>query len=254
MDADLALILIGLGVGALVGFTGTGGGSLMTPILVLVVGMPPSVAVGTDLVYAAITKSAGALVHLKQKTVDLQAVKWLAFGSVPSALVSTLALAYLLRTHAALTQSVITHVLAGVLILVAGAVLLKPVLRGRIASVSLGRQHTVTILVGVLVGFLVALTSIGGGSVTMIALVLLYSGLKTSELVGTDIVHAALLSLVAASARLMVVTPDLHVAALLLIGSVPGVVLSSRLTVRVPDLFLRFGLAGTLIFVGERLM
>jgi hypothetical protein len=254
MAADLTLILIGLAVGALVGFTGTGGGSLMTPILVLVMGMPPSVAVGTDLVYAAITKSAGAFVHLKQKTVDLGAVKWLASGSIPSALITTIGLGYLLRTHTSVTQSVITHVLAGVLILVAAAILFKPLLRGRFATISFGRQHTLTVLVGVLVGFLVALTSIGGGSVTMIALVLLFPALKTSELVGTDIAHAALLSFVAASARLMVATPDLHVAALLLIGSVPGVVISSRLTVRVPDTFLRFGLAGTLIFVGERLM
>ncbi|HZT97179.1 MAG TPA: sulfite exporter TauE/SafE family protein [Chloroflexota bacterium] len=254
MPYDLSLILIGLGIGFLVGLTGVGGGSLMTPILVLVMGMPAAVAVGTDLAYSAVTRTVGAVVHIQQKTVKIDAVKWLATGSVPAALISTVLVGYALRSAKHFTQGFITHALAAVLIFVAVSLLLRPWLENHFAAVSINRQRSFSIAMGVLIGALVALTSVGGGSLTIVALVVLYKGISTSDMIGTDVVHAAILTLVAASAHIFISTVDFHVTLLLLVGSLPGVIIGSRLTLHVPDTYLRLGMAGTLAFVGIRLI
>lgn len=253
MPIDISLILIGLGIGFLVGLTGVGGGSLMTPILIFM-GIPSPTAVGTDLVYSAITRSVGAVVHVKQKTVRFDAVKWLAIGSLPSALVTTIFVAYFLTSAKQFTQGLITHALAGVLIFVAISLLFRPLIEKRFRGISIQQQRGAAIAIGVLVGGLVALTSVGGGSLTLIALVVLFRATSTTELIGTDVFHAALLSIVAATAHIFTASVDFHVAFLLLIGSLPGVAFGSRLTVHVPDTMLRFGLAGTLAFVGLRLI
>jgi uncharacterized protein len=255
---DLAYILIGLGVGFLVGFTSVGGGSLMTPILIFM-GLSSSVAVGTDLVYSAVTRSVGAVVHWRQGTVRMEAVRQLATGSLPAALVTTVLVTYFLTSAKTYTQGLITDSLAAVLVFVAVCLVFKPWLEQRFSDISINKRRGLAAGVGVLVGTLVALTSVGGGSLTFIALVVLLRGASTSELVGTDVFHAALLSIVAAAAKSVSTiwvahTVDFGVAGLLLIGSIPGVYIGSRVTVRLPDLFLRFGLAGTLGFVGIRLL
>ncbi len=254
MPTDLSLILIGLGIGFLVGLTGVGGGSLMTPILVLVMGVPTAIAVGTDLVYSAVTRSLGAIVHFRLGTVKMDAVRWLSTGSVPSALVTTVIVGYFLKSAKHFTQGLITDALAAVLIFVAVSLLFKPVIESRFKLASISNRRGFAIGIGVLVGALVALTSVGGGSLTIIALVVLFNTASTSELIGTDVFHAAILSIVAAAAHIFIATVDFHIAILLLIGSLPGVAIGSRMTVHVPDLLLRLGLAGTLGFVGIRLL
>lgn len=253
MPFDVSLILIGLGIGFLVGLTGVGGGSLMTPILIFM-GIPSAMAVGTDLVYSAVTRSVGAVVHFRQETVRMDAVRWLATGSLPSALITTIVVAYFLTSAKQFTQGLITHALAAVLIFVAVSLLFKPWLEKRFKTITVKQQRGFAISIGVLVGALVALTSVGGGSLTIIALVVLFRAAQTTDLIGTDVFHAALLSIVAGIAHIFTASVDFHVAFLLLIGSLPGVVLGSRLTVHVPDMYLRFGLAGTLAFVGLRLI
>jgi uncharacterized protein len=246
--------VIGLAIGFLVGLTGVGGGSLMTPILVLFMGVPAAVAVGTDLVYTAVTRAVGAVVHIRQETVHMDAVRWLATGSVPAALVTTIVVGYALKSAKHLTQGFITHALAAVLILVAVSLIFRPWISKQIGEVSVGHSHGWAVAIGVLVGALVALTSVGGGSLTIVALVVLFKIASTSEMIGTDVVHAAILSAVAAGAHIFISTVDFHIAFLLLIGSLPGVIVGSRMTIHVPDTALRFGLAGTLAFVGLRLI
>jgi uncharacterized membrane protein YfcA len=252
MPPSWAYILIGLGIGFLVGLTGVGGGSLMTPILVFT-GMGSALAVGTDLVYSAVTRSVAAAIHFRQGTVQMEAVRRLAFGSVPAALVTTILVGYALKSSKTFTQGFITHALAGVLIFVAVALLFRPYLEKHVGKLGNRDQRTWTIGIGALVGVLVALTSVGGGSLTIVALIVLY-GMSTSEMIGTDVFHAALLSIVAAGAHALISTVNFSVAGYLILGSVPGVAIGSRLTVRLPDQILRFGLAGTLGFVGLRLL
>ena len=254
ISTDVELIFIGLSIGFLVGLTGVGGGSLMTPILVLFMGVPAAVAVGTDLVYSAVTRAVGAVVHIRQETVHMDAVRWLATGSVPSAIIATVLVGYALKSAKTFTQGFITHALAAVLIFVAVSLIFRPWISKRVGDVSVGHSHAWAIGIGALVGALVALTSVGGGSLTIVALVVLFKIASTSEMIGTDVVHAAILSAVAAGAHILFATVDFHMAALLLVGSLPGVIVGSRLTVKVPDAALRFGLAGTLAFVGLRLI
>lgn len=252
MPIDLSFILIGLGVGFLVGLTGVGGGSLMTPVLVLM-GIPSAVAVGTDLVYSAVTRVVAAAIHFKLGAVRVDAVRWLASGSVPSALITTILVGYALRSARHFTQGLITHSLAAVLIFVAVSLLFRPWLEKHLGTVGVKEQRGFAVGVGIFVGALVAVTSVGGGSLTIVALVLLFR-VTTSEMIGTDIFHAAVLSIVAAGAHIFVVPVDFRIALLLIIGSLPGVAVGSRLTVHVPDMLLRFGIAGTLGFVGVRLL
>lgn len=255
---DFSYILIGLGVGLMVGMTGVGGGSLMTPILIFT-GLSPSVAVGTDLVYSAVNKSAGAWVHWRQKTVNFEIVKWLSSGSLPAALITTIVVTYVLTQAKAYTQGAITYALAAVLIFVSLAMLVKPWIAKRLSAFSVTQGRRLATSVGVLVGVLVALTSVGGGSLTMVALMLLMREAATSELVGTDVFHAALLSIVAATARSVSTifvghSVDFTVAGILLIGSLPGVYVGSRMSVKLPDQVMRFGLSGALMAVTWRLL
>lgn len=258
MPRDLAFTLIGLGIGFLVGFTSVGGGSLMTPILVFM-GLTPATAVGTDLVYSAVTRSVGAAVHWRQGTVNLEAVKRLARGSLPAALITTIFVTYFLSSAKQWTQGLITDSLAVILVFVAVSLVFKPWLEKRFKSIGVKQTAALSAAVGAFIGVMVALTSVGAGSITFIVLVVLLRGAASSELVGTDVFHAALLSIVAASAKSVSTifvghSVDFGIAFLLLLGSVPGVYIGSRITVRLPDLFLRFGLAGALGFVGLKLL
>jgi uncharacterized membrane protein YfcA len=255
---NVAFIFIGLGVGFLVGFTSIGGGSLMTPILIFM-NLSASTAVGTDLVYSAVTRSVAGIVHFRQGTVNLEAVKKLAKGSLPAALIMTIVVTYFLKSAKGWTQGAITDSLAVVLVFVAVCLLFKPQLEKRFIDKPIKNQGLLAFGVGALVGGLVALTSVGAGSLTFVILVVLLRGANSSELVGTDVFHAALLSIVAATAKsvstiFVAGSVNFGVAGLLLIGSIPGAYLGSKFAMKLPDMLLRYGLAGTLGFVGIRLI
>jgi uncharacterized protein len=239
MGSDWLLPLYGLIVGTLVGLTGMGGGVLMTPLLVLGLGMPATVAVGTDLAYSSLTKLAGSWQHWRQGTVDVRVVRALAIGSVPATLA---AVATLFSLHGTSTTDVnaLLERLIGVMLIVAASLMLYKIWRGSHGVAAPLPAHLVTfptgrlIAIGALGGFLVGLTSIGSGSL-IIALLVMTISLAPEKLVGTDVAHAFLLVGVAAVAHMLLLHDvDVVLAAKLLVGSVPGVLIGSRLTVWVP--------------------
>lgn len=250
----------GFVVGLLVGITGVGGGSLMTPLLVLVFGMAPAAAVGTDLWFAAITKLVGGTVHHQRGGVDWQVVRRLALGSLPAAV---LTLAWL---HASglgpVKQGLILHMLGVVLVLTALAMLLKKQLHAvgqRLRSTAperfKGLQPPLTVLAGALLGFLVTLTSVGAGALGTVMLVYLYPFRMTpARLVGTDIVHAIPLTMVAGMGHLWMGNVDLPLLGQLLLGSIPGIVIGSLVGTRTSELFLRRAIAAVLVAVGAKLL
>ena len=249
--------LSGLAVGALVGMTGVGGGSLMTPLLVLLFGIHPATAVGTDLLYAAITKTGGTIVHGSSKTVDWRITRRLALGSVPAAV-----LTLFLANHFGLLgqnsgSALITSVLGVALILTAVALVFRTKLleiaARRVPELDPARAAQLTILTGVVLGVLVSLSSVGAGAIGMTALVFLYPKLPTARLVGSDLAHAVPLTLVAGLAHWLFGTVDWTLLASLLVGSLPGIMLGSYAAARVPEKVLRPVLAGTLLLVGGKL-
>jgi uncharacterized membrane protein YfcA len=256
-SVDWLYTLSGFCVGVLVGTTGVGGGSLMTPLLILLFGIHPATAVGTDLLYAAGTKTAGTVVHGMNLTVDWRLVRHLATGSLPGAAVTLLILSQYYLADPAM-QHFLSGALGAALVVTAAAV----ILRARIVSwcarrfdePRAGIATTLTVATGAVLGCLVSLTSIGAGSLGVIALVLLYPRLPTPRIVATDIAHAVPLTLVAGAGHLLLSTVDLRVLGLLLLGSLPGIYLGSQLAVRVPDAVLRLTLSGMLVVVGGRLI
>ncbi len=255
-----SLLLVGFGVGALVGMTGVGGGALMTPLLIVVFRLPPSIAIGTDLVNAAVMKAVGAFQHYRQGTVEPAIVGRLAMGSLPAAILGVGLVKVLKDMMGNQGEAVLTVILAWTLILVAVMMIVRVLLAHPLKQVfkrrprpSASQQPVLTVLLGMAAGILVSLTSIGAGSIVMVFLVALYST-SARRLVGADIMHAAMLASVAAVGHLWAGNVDLSVAGVLLIGSLPGVVLGSRLSVKMPDMFLRVALALTLLFSGMRLI
>lgn len=254
------LVLVGLGIGALVGLTGVGGGSLMTPILIVFFRLPPSVAIGTDLVYAAITKTVGAAQHFRQGTVDSKIVRNLAMGSVPAAIVGVGLVRVIRTTWGDGGETVLTIILAWTLIVVALVMLARILFGERLGSLgnqkwirSAHKRQVLTVILGLVAGLFVSLTSVGAGSIVMVLLVVIYA-VSASRLVGTDLVHAALLACVAALGHLWAGDVNWTVAGTLLVGSIPGVLLGSRVSLKLPDTVLRVALALTLIFSGMRLI
>jgi uncharacterized protein len=247
----------GFFVGALVGMTGVGGGSLMTPLLILLFGIHPASAVGTDLLYAAGTKSGGAVVHGLNRTVDWRLVRALASGSVPAAAVTLLILSQY-DLHGRAMQHFLSVALGATLVLTAATVILRPHIATWVAR-WVGEPRpaiatALTVATGALLGCLVSLTSVGAGALGVTALVLLYPRLATPRIVATDIAHAVPLTLVAGAGHLLLSTVDLRVLGLLLLGSLPGIFLGSQLAIRVPDTMLRLVLSGVLVVVGGRLI
>jgi len=247
----------GFGVGVLVGLTGVGGGSLMTPLLVLLFGIHPSVAVGTDLLQVAVTKSVGSAVHGFRSTVDWRIVRTLAMGSVP-ATVAALAVLSQVDLKGSAVQAVLSHVLGGTLLLTA----LTLVFRHRLAAlagpsaqgIEPRRQAVLTVIVGVVVGFMVTVTSVGAGALGTTALVMLYPRIAMPRLVGSDIAHAVPLTLVAGLGHWYLGSIDWSLLGSLLVGSVPGIAIGSYLATRAPDRVLRLLLAVVLAFVGLRMV
>jgi uncharacterized protein len=247
----------GLVVGAAVGLTGVGGGSLMTPILVLVFGIPPVAAVGTDLLYAAATKSVGALMHRAHNTIDFRVVVRLAMGSVPAAILTIVLLNWLgITSHK--TNDLIAVVLAGALFTTSMALLFrKRLLEWYAAHVgTLGAPATFryTVLTGAILGVLVASTSVGAGALGVTALILLYPKMPAVRLVGTDIAHAVPLTLVAGAGHWLLGNINFPLMGTLLLGSIPGILIGSALAPRLPEGLLRRVMAVVLILVAIRLV
>lgn len=252
--------LAGLGVGFLVGLTGVGGGALMTPLLVLGFGVSPSVAVGTDLLYASITKSVGVWVHGRKETVNWKIVGLLAAGSLPAALV-TIAILKLFIMDIVRLQGLITSALGMTLILTALALFFKDrliasVVQGRIALTSMRRWRAlITILVGVVLGILVTLTSVGAGALGAVLLFLLYPRLPTAHIVGTDLAHAVPLTAIAGLGHFYYLgTVDATMLVSLLLGSLPGVWLGAHVGTAIPERVLRPILGAMLILLGIKLI
>ena len=249
--------LSGFAVGAIVGLTGVGGGSLMTPLLVLLFGVAPATAVGTDLLYAALTKAGGAVVHSRRRHVRWKIVGKLAAGSLPGALLTIGVLSFSRIDHAALSR-IVTQSLGVALILTAFAILGKHQLQnwGRLAS-GAWRERSIgplTVTVGFVLGVLVTLSSVGAGALGVAALFFLYPRLSTVEIVGTDIAHAVPLTLVAGLGHAHLGTVDSGLLGSLLVGSLPGIWLGSTFSARVPDRLLRSGLASLLVVIGGKLV
>ena len=250
--------IAGLVVGFIVGMTGVGGGSLMTPIL-LWFGINPATAVGTDLLYAAITKASGVWVHARNKNIDWKITGLLSLGSVPAAAL-TLWFLSTLHTDTSALNAIIKQGLAVVLILTALAILFKSRLQafashhaGDHYHLSAGTLNTLTVLTGVVLGVMVTLTSIGAGALGTVALFLLYPFLVTRRLVGTEIAHAVPLTLVAGLGHAGMGNMDWSLLGYLLLGSLPRIYLGSHLTGRISDRVLRPCLAAMLLLIGYKL-
>ena len=253
---DLAYAFSGFAVGAIVGLTGVGGGSLMTPLLVLIFGVAPATAVGTDLLYAAITKAGGVVVHARRRHVRWDIVGRLAAGSLPGALITIGFLHFAGIDHRALTR-IITQALGAALILTAFAVLFRHRIQQWGSAASSTRLRAIgplTVAVGLTLGVLVTLSSVGAGALGVAALVFLYPRLATVEVVGSDIAHAVPLTLAAGLGHAHLGTVDWGLLMSLLVGSLPGIWLGSMLSTRIPDSLLRSGLASLLFLIGGKLV
>lgn len=252
--------LAGFGVGFMVGLTGVGGGALMTPILVLLFGMPPAAAVGTDLWFAAITKIAGGAMHNSKGSVDWEVMRRLCAGSLPTSIVTLLWLHY--SGGGQMRSGLIINALGAVLVLTAIAMILKGRSRGlgmrlRIADTERFKhlQPPMTVAAGALLGFLVTLTSVGAGALGAVMLVYLYPfRMKPARLVGTDIVHAIPLTIVAGTGHLLMGNVELALLGKLLLGSIPGVLLGAHFSSKAPEGVLRPLIAAILVLVGAKLL
>ncbi len=255
----VGLIVAGLVVGFIVGMTGVGGGSLMTPIL-LWFGIPPSTAVGTDLLYAAITKSGGVYVHNKKKNINWTITGWLTLGSVPAALL-TLWILSNLKTDIEVLNKTIKFSLGWALLFTSIAIIFKKRLlvfsqkhAGDKFHSESKTQNFLTVAIGIMLGATVTLTSIGAGALGTVTLFFLYPLLPTPKLVGTEIAHAVPLTLVAGLGHASMGNMDFNVLGHLLLGSLPGIYLGSLLSGKLPDLLLRNAIAMMLFYVGFKLI
>lgn len=253
---DPLYVASGFGVGLLVGMTGVGGGSLMTPLLILLFGVHPSTAVGTDLLYAAATKTGGSLVHGWSQSIHWPAVIRLASGSIPASVVTLLVL-WQLDLNGDAARSLVNLVLCFALILTATSLIFRKAImeryRRRMEKLSTSTTDRATIAVGVALGVLVSISSVGAGAVGVTALLLLYPRLPMARIVGSDIAHAVPLTLVAGIGHWALGSVDWALMGVLLIGSLPGIIIGSYCAVRVPEAVLRLLLATVLILVASKL-
>jgi uncharacterized protein len=253
---DFGFIIAGFVVGFLVGLTGVGGGSLMTPILMIFFHIKPALAVGTDLLYASVTKSVGIFAHGKLGNIDWRIVKLLAAGSVPASFATIL----FLRTidvDSTEAISTIKFSLGIALIVTSVAVLLRSKLMSLLSKETLIPEKYVassTVAVGIVLGGLVTLTSVGAGALGVTALIVLYPHKKITTIVGTDIAHAVPLTLVAGLGHASIGTVDYSLLGTLLIGSIPGIYIGSHLSAKVAEHWIRIALAAILIYVGFKLI
>jgi uncharacterized membrane protein YfcA len=253
---DPLYVASGFGVGLLVGMTGVGGGSLMTPLLILLFGIHPSTAVGTDLLYAAATKVGGSVVHGFARSIHWPAVIRLASGSIPASIL-TLFVLWQFNLEGEAGRSLVNIVLCFALILTASSLIFRKTLleslRWRMERLDARTIARMTVVVGVLLGVLVSISSVGAGAVGVTALLLLYPQLPMARIVGSDIAHAVPLTLVAGIGHWAMGAIDWHLMGVLLVGSLPGIVIGSYFATRVPETALRLILAVTLILVASKL-
>lgn len=255
---QLEYIVSGFGVGLLVGLTGVGGGSLMTPLLTLLFGVQPSVAVGTDLAFAAVTKTAGTLVHRLTGTVRWDIVRHLCVGALPAAVLTTLAL----KAYGALSPEIgqiIRYSIAISVMLTVVALLFRSKMQAWIAASPKRQLHgrnlmLATVVSGAILGVMVTISSIGAGAIGATLLVLLYPQLKPAEIAGTDIAYAVPLTAIAAFGHWWLGSINWALLLMLLVGSVPGITLGSMLAKKMPERFLRGLLASTLTLVAAKLI
>ena len=255
---DLALIGFGLGVGILVGMTGIGGGSLMTPMLILVFGITPVTAIGSDLAYAAVTKTVGGYKHWRQRTVDIRLSSWMAIGSVPAAIFGVWVLERVEDWAGHDFDDLLITVLACALLLTGTATLIRAFLKSMHArerdTIAMERRHKIAaVVLGASVGFVLGVTSAGSGALIAVGLILLFR-LTPTRVVGTDVFHAAILLWAAGLAHVSAGNVDFGLVGNILIGSIPGVWLGSHWSVRVNPAVLRTTLAIVLIGAGLALL
>jgi uncharacterized protein len=249
---DPLVVLFGLGVGVLVGMTGIGGGSLMTPLLILAVGTKPVVAIGTDLAYGAITKTVGGWRHLRNGTVDLGLCGWLAVGSVPGSLVGVWLIERLHQRYGGAFDDPLLITVGSALLVVSVAILARALFMPRHVarerdSVPMSTRDRVTAAsIGLVLGFVLGFTSVGSGALIGLALILVFR-LTPHRVVGTDVFHAAVLLWVAGFAHFVAGNVDLVLMANILVGSVPGVWIGAALMTRVPSVGLRPALGCVLL-------
>lgn len=273
---DYRISLVGLLIGFLVGLTGMGGGSLLAPIMILFFRIPPVWAIGTDIAYSTVTKAVGSIVHIRQKNVNFKVALWLAVGSVPSTLLSVGFVQYLRKHYADTINGVILHALGFTLVTVAILLVIKPfvmkwierknveaqkqaALRGEIlieGNSPWERYYrpALTALIGAIVGFLVGLTSVGSGTLIIVSIAFMFPKLGPKELVGTDIFQAFMLLASGVIGYMTAGTINWTLVMLLLIGSLPGVLLGSRLSKYIPDRYMRPVLATVLAISGLKLI
>ena len=244
--------ITGFGVGILVGMTGMGGGSLMTPILILLFGFDPKMAVGTDILHGAVFKSFGAVRHRMLGTVHARLALWMLLGSAPMSLVGVQIASGLGDG----TDSLMGKIVGGALIFGGLGFVAKTFLRGRADDspfLLASRDKLIALAIGAACGFVVGLTSVGSGTFFGLAMLLIYP-LTARKIVGTDVFHAAALLWVAGASHLAHGNVDLHAMGWLLVGSIPGVLLGSQMSIRIPDTALRIGFAVVLILSGIKLV
>jgi uncharacterized protein len=253
---DPLYVASGFGVGLLVGMTGVGGGSLMTPLLILLFGIHPSTAVGTDLLYASATKVGGSVVHGFARSIHWPAVIRLAAGSIPASVLTLLVL-WQLDLKGEAGRSLVNIVLCFALMLTAASLIFRQALlealRERMAQFDERTIARATVVVGIILGVLVSISSVGAGAVGVTALLVLYPRLPMARIVGSDIAHAVPLTLVAGIGHWAMGAIDWHLMGVLLLGSLPGIVIGSYFATRVPETALRLLLAVTLIAVAGKL-
>lgn len=255
---DYLYTLSGFAVGAIVGLTGVGGGSLMTPLLVLLFGVHPATAVGTDLLYAAMTKAGGTVAHGRQGHIDWAITGRLALGSIPAAALTLWWLSQLPKGSNVIGH-VISHGLGFALFLTAGAILFGRRLRDyaqRHDHSPLRQRYLprITVAVGALLGVLVTISSVGAGALGVAALFFLYPRLSTVRIVGSDVAHAVPLTLVAGLGHWLLGGVDWSLLGALLLGSLPGIWLGTQISARLPEQVLRRILATMLMLIGSKLV
>ncbi len=250
------LSLAGLLIGLLVGTTGMGGGSLMTPLLVLAFGFKPTVAIGTDIVHGAIFKSFGAVQHRRLGHVHARLTAWMLLGSVPFSLVGVALAWWLKKQYGDGFEDTAKEILGVTLIVCGAAFLVRAYLHytpSDLPFILRRRDRVIAVCLGVVGGFVVGLTSVGSGTVFGLVMMIAFP-LTAAKIVGTDIFHAAIVLAVAGAGHLVAGNVDLSATGWLLIGSIPGVLIGGRLTVRLPDRALRIALAATLTLAGVKLL
>ena len=251
-----AYAIVAFVVGTLVGMTGVGGGSLLTPLLILLFGVSPATAVGTDLLHAAVTKSAGSLLHGFNRTIDWRVVRRLAAGSIPATALTIAALSAF-DINAPGGRHFINAVLTLALIVTALTLIFRDRIiarySARFGELAPGQVAIVTVATGAALGTLVSISSVGAGAIGVTALVLLYPRLPAARIIGSDIAHAVPLTLAGGIGHWLLGSVDLQIFFWLILGSVPGVLLGSYAAIRIPERALRLVLAGTLVVVATKL-